>query len=97
MSVSLPTSAVLNGGLLFQKLSPAQMILRRHYFAESGIFAPGLQSEQEKGDLIQVCYETCEITISRDNLLYINYRTTPAPFDDMMGIIVEDIFKVIEE
>lgn len=97
MSLSIPTEAILNGGYAFQKLAPSAMYLRTFYFSQSGIPSPGLLSGLQSRDLIQVCPETCEIVISRDNLLYAYFKIEPDLFTETVGGFVAEVFKVLKE
>jgi len=96
-STDIPKVAVLNGGLVFRRLTGAQMTLRGFYFSQSGIHAPGIVSESKSKDLMQVCPETCEIILSRDNLYYVHVQLGFDVFKEAMNEVVGDIFKVIEE
>ena len=96
-STDIPRVAVLNGGIVFHKLTGAEVTLRGFYFSQSGIHAPGIVSESKSKDLIQVCPETCEIIVSRDNLYYVHVQLGFDVFAESMNEIVGDIFKVIEE
>lgn len=96
-STDIPRVAVLNGGLVFSRLTEAQMTLRGFYFSQSGIHTPGIVSESKSKDLIQVCPETCEIILSRDNLYYVHVQLGFDVFTESMNEIMGDIFRVIEE
>lgn len=96
-STDIPKVAVLNGGLVFRRLTGAQMTLRGFYFSQSGIHAPGIVSESKSKDLMQVCPETCEIILSRDNLYYVHVQLGFDVFKEAMDEVVGDIFKIIEE
>jgi hypothetical protein len=95
-STDIPRVAILNGGLVFHKLTEAEMYLRRFYFSQSGIYAPGIITGSKKPDLIQVCPETCDIIVCRDNLYYIHVQD-PDSFAEAMNEIMGDIFREIEE
>ena len=93
----IPKVAILNGGLVFSKLTPGEMTLRGFYFSQSGIHAPGIVSESKSEDLIQVCPETCEIILSRNNLYYVHVQVGFDAFTESVNELMGDIFKVIEE
>lgn len=91
-----PTEAVLNGGIILQRLEAPSMFLRTLYFQGSGIEAPALLHEITAKDLIQFCPETNEIIVSRYNLSYAYYKPERSDFLELMEAFIEEVFHILK-
>lgn len=94
MSIMSPQEEyVLVGGFVLQVLSITQIELRKYYFSSKGNFVQNLHNNLKPYDLIQICKDSFEVLISRDNLHYTMLEIPPEEFSEVWNDFMEGIYK----
>lgn len=85
---------ILVGGFILQVLSIDQMELRKYYFSSfGGNFVQHLHNNLKPYDLIQVCKDSFEVLVSRDNLHYTMLEIPPEEFSGVWNGFMEGVYK----